>query len=148
MITCDIFVFLRILIPLELWRASLAGTTCGFFGEEYGEYPSDLTLFTYDNVPSVKLCPEDFAFGTRRQMCNIHGGTCMDVLEGRAKVWTESGLDWTEGMIRASEKMLEKAVQEKIELAVLMDISAACGSQVIYDGPLLSKIFRMRNNLY
>ena len=37
-------------------------------------------------------------------------------------------------MIAASEKMLAIARQEKIELAVLMDISAACGSQVIYDG--------------
>ena len=30
--------------------------------------------------------------------------------------------------------MLEVAQKNKIELAVMMDISAACGSQVIYDG--------------
>jgi uncharacterized protein YbbK (DUF523 family) len=67
-------------------------------------------------------------------MCDIHGGTGIDVLNGKAKILTESGIDWTEGMIRASEKMLEIATNEKIELAILMDTSAACGSQVIYDG--------------
>jgi uncharacterized protein YbbK (DUF523 family) len=41
---------------------------------------------------------------------------------------------WTEEMISASEKMLEIARNEKIELAVMMDVSAACGSQVIYQG--------------
>ena len=37
-------------------------------------------------------------------------------------------------MIKASEKMLEIAKAEKVELAVMMDVSAACGSQVIYSG--------------
>jgi uncharacterized protein YbbK (DUF523 family) len=67
-------------------------------------------------------------------MCDIHGGSGIDVLEGRARVLTSTGKDWTEGMIKASEKMLEIAKRENIELAVMMDISAACGSQVIYDG--------------
>lgn len=67
-------------------------------------------------------------------MCDIHGGTGLDVLKGKAKVLTEHGDDWTDGMIRASEKMLELAISEKIEIAILMDISAACGSQVIYNG--------------
>ena len=30
--------------------------------------------------------------------------------------------------------MLEIALAEKVELAVMMDVSAACGSQVIYNG--------------
>ena len=37
-------------------------------------------------------------------------------------------------MIKASEKMLEIAQKNEIEIAVMMDISAACGSQVIYNG--------------
>ena len=42
-------------------------------------------------------------------------------------------------MIKAADKMLEIAQKEAIELAILMDISAACGSQVIYDGNRLSE---------
>jgi uncharacterized protein YbbK (DUF523 family) len=107
---------------------------CGYDGSDYGKYPSVLKLLNYDNVKLTRFCPEDHSFGTPREMCDIHGGTGMDVLEGKAKVLTETGVDWTEGMIKASEKMLELARREKIELAVMMDISAACGSQVIYDG--------------
>ncbi len=120
---------LRILVS-----ACLLGTTCGYDGSANGEYPSALQLMTYKTAKLTRFCPEDFSFGTPREMCDIHGGTGMDVLDGKAKVLTESGVDWSEGMIKASERMLEIAKQEDIELCVMMDISAACGSQVIYDG--------------
>lgn len=121
--------------PLRiLMSACLAGVTCGYDGTANGTYPSALRLFTFPTVHITKFCPEDFSFGSPREMCDIHGGSGLDVLEGRARVLTETGVDWTDGMIKASERMLEIALQNDIELAVLMDISAACGSQVIYDG--------------
>ncbi len=121
--------------PLRiLMSACLAGIKCGFDGSANGEYPSALKLLTYDTAKVTRFCPEEFSFGAPREMCDIHGGTGADVLDGKAKVLTESGKDWSGGMVRASEKMLEIAEREKIELAVLMDISAACGSQVIYSG--------------
>jgi uncharacterized protein YbbK (DUF523 family) len=126
--------------PLRiLMSACLAGTHCGYDATSNGTYPSVLRFLNYENVRIVRFCPEDFSFGTPREMCDIHGGNGMDVLQGRARVLTETGKDWTEGMIRASEKMLELAVREKIEVAVLMDISAACGSQVIYEGNRFSE---------
>ncbi|OJW83649.1 MAG: hypothetical protein BGO69_04965 [Bacteroidetes bacterium 46-16] len=121
--------------PLRiLMSACLTGITCGYDGTANGSYPTALKLLGYDNVKITRFCPEDFSFGTPREMCDIHGGTGLDVLAGRAKVLSDSGRDWSEGMIKASEKMLEIAREEDIELAVMMDISAACGSQVIYDG--------------
>jgi uncharacterized protein YbbK (DUF523 family) len=126
--------------PLRvLVSACLTGIKCGVDGSAYGEYPSVLKLLEYDNIRLVPFCPEDFAFGTPRELCDIHGGTGMDVLDGKAKVLTESGIDWTAGMIKASEKMLQVAKQADIELAVMMDISAACGSQVIYAGNRLAE---------
>lgn len=121
--------------PLRiLMSACLTGITCGYDGSANGTYPGALKFLTYDTVRIVRFCPEEFSFGTPREMCDIHGGTGMDVLNGKAKVLTETGKDWTEGMIKASEKMLEIAQRENIEIAIMMDISAACGSQVIYDG--------------
>lgn len=121
--------------PLKiLMSACLSGLNCGYDGSSYGQYPSALKLLNYNNVKIVKFCPEDYSFGTPREMCDIHGGTGIDVLNGNARVLTETGVDWTDGMIKASEKMLELAKQENIEIAILMDTSAACGSQVIYDG--------------
>ncbi|MDZ4759352.1 MAG: DUF523 domain-containing protein [Bacteroidota bacterium] len=121
--------------PLRvLVSACLTGMLCGVDGSANGEYPSVLKLLKYHTVKLIPFCPEEFSFGTPREMCDIHGGNGMDVLNGKAKVLTESGIDWTEGMIKASKKMLEVAQRENVELAVMMDISAACGSEVIYDG--------------
>lgn len=121
--------------PLKiLMSACLTGVTCGYDGTANGEYPSALKFLKYDNVKIIKFCPEEFAFGTPREMCDIYGGNGMDVLNGKAKVLTPSGNDWSAGMIKASEKMLEIAIKEQIDLAIMMDISAACGSQVIYNG--------------
>lgn len=121
--------------PLRiLMSACLSGIACGVDGTNYGEYPSAQKLLKYSNLKITPFCPEDFSFGTPREMCDIHGGTGFDVLNGTAKVLTESGKDWTDGMIQASEKMLAIAIKNDIELAVMMDISAACGSQVIYSG--------------
>jgi uncharacterized protein YbbK (DUF523 family) len=121
--------------PLRiLMSACLTGIPCGYDGSTYGTFPSALTLLQYDVVKVIRFCPEEFSFGTPREMCDIHGGDGLDVLEGKAKVLTETGVDWTEGMIKASEQMLALALREKVDLAVLMDTSAACGSQVIYDG--------------
>lgn len=126
--------------PLRLlMSACLSGITCGYDGTANGEYPSALKILKYDTVKIAKFCPEDFSFGTPREMCDIHGGTGFDVLDGKAKLLSESGKDWTEGIIKAAEKMLELAKTENIELAVLMDISAACGSQVIYEGSRFSE---------
>jgi len=121
--------------PLRvLVSACLVGVKCGVDGDHYGEYPSVLKLLNYDNVKLIRFCPEDFSFGTPRAMCDIHGGDGFDVLEGKAKVLTEHGEDWTKGMIKASEKMLKVAQENDVELAIMMDMSAACGNQVIYDG--------------
>lgn len=122
-----------------LMSACLSGITCGWDGTANGEYPSAIKLLQYETIKVVKFCPEEFSFGSPREMCDIHGGTGFDVLDGKARLLTENGIDWTEGIIKASEKMLDIAKQEKIELAVLMDISAACGSQVIYSGNRFSE---------
>jgi uncharacterized protein YbbK (DUF523 family) len=126
--------------PLRiLMSACLSGIACGWDSTANGEYPTALKILQYDTAKVIKFCPEEFSYGTPREMSDIHGGTGFDVLEGKAKVLSESGKDWTEGMIKASEKMLEIAKKENIELAVLMDISAACGSQVIYNGNRFSE---------
>ena len=126
--------------PLRiLLSACLAGVTCGFDGTANGEYPSALRLLQYPTARIIRFCPEEFSFGSPRELCDIHGGNGDDVLEGRARVLTPSGVDWTAGMIRAAEKMLELALAEKVEIAVMMDVSAACGSTVIYSGNRLSE---------
>lgn len=120
---------LRILVS-----ACLLGTLCGYDSTSNGEYPQVLKLLNNENVRLIRFCPEDYSFGTPREMCDIHGGNGADVLDGKAKVLSDSGIDWTEGMIKAAERMCQIAEENDIELAIMMDISAACGSTVIYSG--------------
>ncbi len=129
--------------PLRLLVSGcLYGTACGYDGSTYGEHPAIRHLLGLPNVRAAAFCPEDYSFGTPRELCNITGGDGFDVLDGRARVLAESGKDWTEPMIRAAGAMLAAAQRENIHLAVLMDISAACGSQVIYDGNRALKNYR------
>ena len=56
---------------------------------------------------TVAFCPEDLAFGTPREISDIHGGTGFDVLDGQARVLSESGRDWTAAMLEAAHAMLK-----------------------------------------
>ena len=126
--------------PLRiLLSACLLGDLCGVDGSSNGRYPSALKLLDYDNVQLTRFCPEDYVLGTPRETPDCEGGDGHDVLDGKARVITQSGKDITSEMFRASLKMLEVAQQNDVELAVLMDASGACGSQVIYNGSRFSE---------
>lgn len=111
----------------------LGGLHCVYDGTRFGSSPL-ADILDSPNVKPVFFCPEDFAMGTPRELSNLHGGNGFDVLDGRAQVLTESGEDWTEVMVKAAAAMLDLAQRTAVSLAILLDISAACGSQVIYDG--------------
>jgi len=126
--------------PLRILISScLVGILCGADGSSYGDYLHIKDLANYSNVQITSFCPENYSFGTPRETPDISGGNGADVLDGKAFVITESGKNITHGMVRAAEKMLEIAQSNRIELAVMMDVSAACGSQVIYSGHRLSE---------
>jgi uncharacterized protein YbbK (DUF523 family) len=120
----------------------LAGRRCGVDGSTNGVYPTASTLLALPNVRAVDFCPEDFAFGTPRATPNLYGGDGFDAVDGRARVLTDDGDDWTDGMLRAARQMVELAQAHDVRLALLMDTSAACGSQVIYDGPRRLRTYR------
>lgn len=117
-----------------LVSACMTGVECGFDGTANGRYPTVLKFLDYPTATLLRFCPEDYSFGTPRAMCDIYGGNGYDVLDGRARVKTTDGEDWTDGMTEAAHAMARFALANNAEVAVLMDISAACGSQVIYNG--------------
>jgi uncharacterized protein YbbK (DUF523 family) len=122
--------------PLSLLVSGcITGSRCGSDATAYGApYLHTKRLLQLPNVRPVAFCPEDFAFSTPRDIPDIHGGDGFDVLDGHARVFSNSGDDWTASMIEAAKAMLGLAQREHVQLALLMDISAACGSQVIYLG--------------
>ena len=129
--------------PLRvLVSACLAGDLCGVDGTANGEYPLAQRLLRLPNVRAVKFCPEHVAFGTPRRTPDIEGGDGFDVMDGCARVVSDTGDDWTAGLRAAAYEMRELAVERAVHLALLMDVSAACGSTVIYDGPRSLRTYR------
>jgi uncharacterized protein YbbK (DUF523 family) len=124
-----------------LFSACLLGETCTWDGRGF-EVDLLRRIATHPRVKPLRFCPENFAFGTPRAFSSIHGGHGEDVLDGRAKVVAVDGTDWTEGSIRADRAMAEFARSEKVDLAIMLDISPACGSYVIYLGPPEMKVYQ------
>jgi len=71
---------------------------------------------------------------------DIHDGDGVDVMQGRARVLDEHGMDVTDLMIAGARAMLEHARRERADLAILTDMSASCGSQVISSGSRLTPV--------
>jgi uncharacterized protein YbbK (DUF523 family) len=107
---------------------------CGVDGTDYGLGGSLHHLLSLPTTKVIPFCPEQYGLGTPRGTPDIHGGDGHDVLEGRAKVFDQHGVDITEKMIVGASAMLTEARSQRVELAILTDMSAACGSQVISDG--------------
>ena len=133
------------------WRVllsgCLAGWQCGVDGSDYGlgvKLGDLLSLATFRALP---FCPEQHALGTPRTMPDIHGGDGVAVISRRAKVFDEHGEDLTEKMIEGARAMLRYAQEMRAELAILTDMSAACGSQVISDGCRLVEVRRYQKGV-
>ncbi len=121
--------------PLRvLVSGCLGGWKCGVDGTDNGFGNRLAYLLNGDLIEPTYFCPEQFAIGTPRTTPDIHGGDGFDVLRGSAKVLDENNVDLTEKMIIGAEAMAAHAIANRSELAILMDMSAACGSQVISDG--------------
>jgi uncharacterized protein YbbK (DUF523 family) len=117
-----------------LFSGCLAGLRCGVDGSDNGPHPLMTRLLALPTIRPVPFCPEDLALGTPRGLPDLHGGDGFDALDGRARVLLDDGRDVTEALARAASVMVETALRERVRLAVLMDMSAACGTQVISDG--------------
>lgn len=121
--------------PLRvLVSGCIAGWQCGVDGTDYGMSGKLSDFFALPTMRVIPFCPEQHALGTPRTMPDIHGGDGHDVLDGKARVLDEKGLDLTEKMVAGANAMLAEAVAQRVELAMLTDTSGACGSQVISDG--------------
>src|SRR5262245_54809272 len=134
--------------PLRvLVSGCLAAWPCGVDGSDNGVGAVLERLFQLPTMRVVAFCPEQYGIGTPRTTPDIHGGDGFDVLARTAKVLDEHGIDLTEKMIAGARAMLERALAERIELAILTDMSAACGSQVISDGCRLVPSRRYRKGV-
>jgi uncharacterized protein YbbK (DUF523 family) len=117
------------------WRllvsGCIAGQRCGVDGTDYGKGAENAAFLALPRIRVVPFCPEAHLLGVPRNTPDLHGGDGVDVLAARARVLDEHGTDISAPMIAGAEAMVALARQERVDLVLLTDASAACGSQVI-----------------
>jgi uncharacterized protein YbbK (DUF523 family) len=117
---------------MDVASACLAGVKCRYDGEAR----PDESIVEMHKKGLVKLvCPECLA-GLPAPRCpsEILGGDGQDVLEGRAHVLTEDGVDRTAEFIKGAYATLEAAQRCVAKRAYLKAKSPSCGCGRIYDG--------------
>lgn len=120
--------------PLRvLFSSCVLGHTTGWEGGAYPE-PLAIRLASLSSVKAVHFCPENATLGTPRPLTTLYDGHGRDVLAGRARVLETTGRDVTEQLVVGATKMLDLAQRERIDLAILLEISDSCGSHAVYLG--------------
>lgn len=110
--------------------ACLLGSKCNFNG-------TDLlsrfikSLESQSEIIFVPFCPEDFSFGTPRKNLRLVGGDGFDVLDGEAQVINELEENVTAAQIEGAQQFLQRLNSAHVKVAILMDGSPSCGSNVL-----------------
>lgn len=121
--------------PLRiLMSACIMGEPVGVDGSDNNLGGSLMWLKGNPRVQLVHFCPEAHAMGVPRTMPDLHGGDGRDFWRGQARVLDENGADLSAQMATGAQAMLAFANTHKVQLCILTDMSAACGTQVISKG--------------
>jgi uncharacterized protein YbbK (DUF523 family) len=85
---------------------------------------------------AVFLCPEQLGgMTTPREPAEIESGkTAKDVLNGDARVLSNTGKDVTDQFVVGAHRILEFCQRLGVKVAILKSGSPSCGSQQTYDG--------------
>jgi len=121
-----------------LVSACLAGVNCAWDGKNRLD-PQVKELV--DKNLAVAVCPEVSGGRTiPRTRTEIKGGSGEDVLDGRAKVFDENGMDVTGNFIAGAHKALDVAKKHNIKETILKSKSPSCGIGEIYNGTFTGKL--------
>ncbi|MFH1857218.1 MAG: DUF523 domain-containing protein [Candidatus Omnitrophota bacterium] len=121
-----------------LVSACLFGIGCRFDGKTK-DY--EIAPRLMDKAICFPVCAEILGgFGVPRRRIEIKDGDGKDVLEGKAKVLTQKGIDVTNEMVKAARVILEFCLNADIKKAVLKEKSPSCAKHFIHDGCFANKI--------
>ncbi len=107
-----------------LVSACLVGLCTRYDGKikAHPDCPAQLEPFSW-----IPVCPEQLGgLPTPRESADIIGGDGRDVLTGKAKIVTRSGIDVTAGFIRGAEQVLRISRLQNISKAFLKARSPSC----------------------
>lgn len=110
----------------------LAGLPCSHDGRDR---LSRKVRVMVDEGRGIPACPEQLGGRpTPREATELAGGDGDDVIGGRARALTKSGVDVTGEFLKGAERTLRLAKRHGCRKAILKARSPSCGSGRIYDG--------------
>ena len=123
---------------MDIVSACLIGEKCRYDGSSC----TDKRLKEmYEKGKLAAVCPErDAGLGTPRSPMEIEGGDGADVIEGRARVVSKEGRDFTQEFIEGAKAALEAAKKHGAKRAYLKSCSPSCGCGRVYDGSFSGKL--------
>jgi uncharacterized protein YbbK (DUF523 family) len=118
-----------------LVSACLLGRPCRFDGKD--KFTPELA-FLLEGRKVIAVCPEELGgLDTPRPACQIEGGDGADVLDAKACVIGEDGVDRTQAFLSGAQAALARAVEGGAREAILKERSPSCGVTRVYrDGAL------------
>lgn len=115
-----------------LVSSCLIGKKCSYDG---GHRKSEPVMELCRDHGCVDVCPELLGgFAVPREKHELVSGTGADVLEGRATITSESGIDRTREFLSGAAAVLAAAKHAGVRLAILKSKSPSCGKGKVYDG--------------
>ena len=121
-----------------LVSACLSGEKCRWDGESSltGEFKE-----LKEKGVAVPFCPEvGGGLPVPHPRCEITGGDGMDVVGGKARVITETGVEVTDQFMKGARRALILCERLDLWKAVLKSHSPSCATSRIYDGTFSGKL--------
>ena len=108
-----------------------------------------IQLLTKENIDFIPLCSEQLGgLCTPREPQEIEPGkTAKDVIDGKAKVLTESGKNVTTSFLKGANIILDFCKEFNIKIAILEERSPSCGVTKVYNGKFDGKLISGRGVL-
>ncbi|NMC35808.1 DUF523 domain-containing protein [Candidatus Beckwithbacteria bacterium] len=115
-----------------LVSACLVGVNCRYDGSNK---LNEKIIKLLEKKELIIVCPELLGgFPIPRSPCQIVGGDGYDVLQKKAKVMGEDGIDYSQQFIKGAKNALRIARENNVSVAYLREKSPSCGSGEIYNG--------------
>lgn len=112
--------------------ACLLGVRCRYDG---GDSRNEIAIKQTRTDELIPVCPEEAGgLPTPRPAAEIVGGDGDAVLDGKAKVMTDDGVDVTEAFLKGAHHALQVAQSHGATHVILKARSPSCGCGDIYDG--------------
>ena len=110
--------------------ACFVGVNCTYDGTN-NLIPKVVDLVT--SGKALPVCPEQLGgLSTPRTPAEIHGGDGRDVINGKASVVTNDGVDVTENFLAGAREALKLARLVGAGKAIMKERSPSCGCDYIY----------------